>query len=488
MTGPARADAFEDRFRRHVRDAEMFAGAAVVIVAVSGGLDSMTLLHLLRFCGILPRSAELHAAHFDHRIRADSGEDASWVVAVCEDWDVKAHSARAPAPVRTEAEGRELRYRFFEEARLALGVPAAVATAHTADDQAETVLFRIARGSGPAGLAGVLPRRGLGIVRPLLPFWRSEIRDFAQRRGVPFREDPSNRDLRWTRNRLRRSVLPLLEKAVPGATAALASHADASLLQSRALDELLDERIAGLATSPGDSAELCLDRDALAALSEPVLALVLRRAAARVGAVLGRRATAALARFVRRAQSGRRLALPGGARAEHRLGRIVLRPPSALRPPVAAPPPSQPALRASPAARPRVLVASKPGQGAYTWAGRRVAVAWGPARLGGFPHVARFCTTDLSFPLVVRPWAPGDRVAMPYGKKKVKKLLLEARIPKCDRLGLPVLALPGGPVLWVPGVTAVRPARNVQGRKTAPSSLWHVHVRSSVVPPPGTSS
>lgn len=518
MTVAPPGGSFEDRFRRHARSADAFGSAAAVIVAVSGGLDSMTLLYLLRFCGGLPPGAELHAAHFDHRMRAGSAEDASWVAAVCREWAVDARLAAAPAPVRTEAGGREVRYRFLEDARLAAGVSAVVATAHTADDQAETVLFRIARGSGPAGLAGVLPRRAPGIVRPLLPFRRSEVRAFAQDRGVPFRDDPSNRDPRWTRNLLRRSVLPVLEKAVPGAAAALASHAEAALGQARALDELLDERIAGLAAKPETRrvsrppgcagaravpanpgaaarpvaqpplpAELSLDRKALAALSEPVLALVLRRAAFRTGAVLGRRAAAALGRFVRHAQSGRRFTLPGGAAAEHRLGRIVFRPPppAAAAPSPAAAAPSLPSRPAVHAARrrsdpPGVLVAREPGEGSYVHGGVRVDVAWGPARRRGFPHVARFRVADVSFPMIVRPWAPGDRATMPYGKKKVKKLLLEARIPTCDRPGLPVLALPGGgPVLWVPGAAGgVQPAPRGRGA----SSPWYVHVRSCVVP------
>ncbi len=499
--------ALETRVRAHVGTLAPFQRARTVVVAVSGGLDSMTLLHLLRFCGAAPRGAELHAAHFDHAMRPESEDDARWVANICRKWDVTAHVGRAPSAARTEADGRALRYRFLEATRQALGGHGAVvATGHTADDQAETVLFRLARGSGPAGLAGILPWRSPAVARPLLPFWRKELRDFARGGQVPFRDDPSNLDARWVRNRLRRTILPALEDAVPGAGAALAAHAETSRLQARALDELLDDRIAGLASPnaaparPADpstpaSPALSLDRDALARLPDPLLSLVLRRAAARIGSGLGRSATAALVRFVRGAQSGRRLDLPGGAVAEHDLGTLRFLAPPAPAPHLPAAPGSSvppraagasspstgttpsPATRSS--ARPRVAVATAAGEAAYTHAGVRVDVAWGRRPLPGFPDMARFGGLDLSLQLVVRPWEPGDRVAMPYGRKKVKKLLLEARVPRRRRAGVPVVAVAEGPVLWVPGAMAAPRAAPSPSR-----ACLYVHVRASRVPPP----
>lgn len=490
------ADAFEADFRRHASAIEAFAGARAVVVAASGGLDSMTLLHLLRHCGAAPEGAQLHAAHFDHAMRPESDADARWVAGVCRKWGVPAHVGRAAEPVRTEAEGRELRYRFLEETRRSLAVEkAVVATAHTADDQAETVLFRIARGSGPAGLAGVRPWRSPGVARPLLPFWRKQVRAFARSRSVPFRDDPSNLDSRWVRNRLRRTVLPALEDAVPGASAALAAHADISRLQSRALIELLDECIARLTVPAGPgplpSPALSLDRDALLLLSDAVLPHVLRRAAARVGSDLGRNATAALARFARQSQSGKRMDMPGGVVAEVSLGRLhflAARPPapalsapsasassgpsrSAARPPM--PRPSAP----SPSPARRVDVASPAGEASYAHAGLQVRVAWGPSRLPAFPHVASFGVAGPSLQLVVRPWKPGDRVAMPYGRKKVKKLLLEARVPRPARAAAPVVAVPGGPVLWVPGAMAAPKVED-----PLPRRVLYVHVSAPARP------
>ena len=313
------------RFRAHLRDTGWLEGAASVVVAVSGGLDSMTLLHLLRFGDAAP-SLPLHAAHLDHRMRADSGVDAAWLAEICDEWGVAYHLRTARTRVRTEAEGRELRYAFFAEVARELGEDAVIMTAHTADDQAETVLFRIARGSGPRGLAGIRPGRSPSLVRPLLPFRRTELQAYAATHAVPCREDPSNRDTRWTRNRLRHDILPVLEAAVPGAAAALASLAETSRRESAALDALLDERIEALTGRPGSGSGFSFGRTALAALPDPVLAALLRRAAARLGSRPGRAATADLLRFVRRSPSGKRVTLAGGVTVRHDRGSVHFRP------------------------------------------------------------------------------------------------------------------------------------------------------------------
>ncbi len=330
--------ALDVRFASHAAASGWLRDGGSVIVGVSGGVDSMTLLHLLRFREGPPRIG-LHAAHVDHRMREGSGEDAAWLAGICAEWDVPFHLERATAPVASEAEGRRLRYRFFEQARSRMGDGAVTMTAHTADDQAETVLFRAARGSGPRGLGGIRAERSPHVVRPLLPFRRAEIEAFAGERGIPFRDDPTNRDPRWTRNRIRHTVLPALEEAVPGASAALAALAGTSRLEGAALDELLDERIAAL-SRPGSGSSgtprsarddatsasgFLLDRRALGALSLPLLTLVLRRAAQRLGGDPGRAATAALVSLVRDLPSGRRVDAGGGIVVENRSGIVAIK-------------------------------------------------------------------------------------------------------------------------------------------------------------------
>ena len=338
---------------------------------------------------------------------------------------------RAAEPVTTEAAGRALRYRCFEDARTRLHPGAVTMTAHTADDQAETVLFRAARGSGPRGLSAIRPLRPPAVVRPLLPFWRAELEAFAQEREIPFRDDPTNRDPRWTRNRLRHQVLPALEEAVPGAARALAALADTTRDHVTALDELLDARIDALAAGePGhtgepppagprpaarESHELSLDRAALTALSDPVLALILRRAAARLGGDPGRTATAALVRFVREAQSGRRVAVAGGVTIERLLGAVrIHRPAAARRPPHGDAP--------TPTADPRVYIGALEATTITSAATSQPAPApsrgtTAPPRSPGAPHPAAATPTSRTSrpPMHNSPWssAPGSPATAP---------------------------------------------------------------------------
>ncbi len=451
--------AFDRRFADHLAAAGWLAKDGVVVVGVSGGVDSMTLLHLMRFRDA-PPPVRVHAAHVDHRMREGSGEDARWVGEICAGWGIPFHLREAGRAVETEAAGRELRYRFFEEVGRELGDGAVTMTAHTADDQAETVLFRAARGSGPRGLGGIREARSPSVVRPLLGFRRAEIEAYAAARGIPFREDPTNRDPRWTRNRLRHHVLPALEEAVPGAGAALAALARTSSMEAAGLDELLDERIAALGVGEGVAAgeaggegreaekgvcaggregvgkgvdreargAFSLDLAALRALSSPVLALVLRRAVQRLGGDPGRSATGGLVRFVREGASGRRVAVAGGVAVERHLDVLRIR---------------------------RARARDGAGAGAAAEHGWVVEVSRDAHPPPGFTHIAYFAQ-NVKSPLTVRPWSPGDRMAMPYGRKKVKKLLLEARVSADEREGLPVVADASGSVVWIPGV--VEPA------------------------------
>jgi tRNA(Ile)-lysidine synthase len=179
--------------------------AAPLLVAVSGGPDSMAMLTLA--VAALPGS--VRAATVDHRLRPEGADEALAVARHCARIGVP-HTTRVPAAPITgaslQARAREARYALLAEEARGSGA-AAIATAHHADDAAETFLMRAARGSGLAGLAGVRPRTrvaGATIVRPLLDWRRAELRAVVRRAGVPFIDDPSNRDERHDRTRFRR--------------------------------------------------------------------------------------------------------------------------------------------------------------------------------------------------------------------------------------------------------------------------------------------
>ncbi len=171
-------------------------GSPTLVVAFSGGLDSCALLHVLRFA--LRPVAHLVAAHFDHGMRPGSVADAAWARGVCTAWGVEYASERAASPPAGEADARDARYDFLERMRRRYA-PALVLTAHHADDQAETVLFRILRGTGIDGLRGMPAAREPGIVRPMLGLWREELEAYAASVGLRWREDPTNEHLGYAR-------------------------------------------------------------------------------------------------------------------------------------------------------------------------------------------------------------------------------------------------------------------------------------------------
>lgn len=187
-----------------------------VLVAVSGGADSMALLHALRALGYA-----VEAAHVDHGTRVGaSSEDAAFVRKQCAALDVPLHETAAdvPAlavasPLSFEEMARNVRYEFFVDTAGAQNIPL-VATAHHADDQAETLLMRLLRGTSPRGLGGIPPvtqRDGITIVRPLIDLTRAEIESYLREIGTEFREDASNADPAFLRNRVRHELLPRLE-------------------------------------------------------------------------------------------------------------------------------------------------------------------------------------------------------------------------------------------------------------------------------------
>jgi tRNA(Ile)-lysidine synthase len=226
-----------ENFRAALLHGRLIEPGNTVLIAVSGGLDSVVLLHLLHSVRE-DMKLHLHVAHFDHRMRSASASDAAWVLQLAEDLQVGCTVGSAFAAPRNEEEARALRYDFLE--RIAVTVAAdRIATAHHADDQAETVLFRVLRGTGVDGLAGIPERRGR-IVRPLLPFRRSELKEWAEEQELDWREDPSNATRVYARNRIRLDV-PQLETEWPEVRRALTRLARTAARSREAWENALGE-------------------------------------------------------------------------------------------------------------------------------------------------------------------------------------------------------------------------------------------------------
>jgi len=203
-----------DRIAAFIARHRMLQTGQRVGVAVSGGADSVFLLHALR--ELAPRSnLQLSVIHIEHGIRgAASLADAEFVAQLAANFGMPFHFRQADVPAvggNLEEAARNVRQAFYAEL-IAAGAVACVATGHTRSDQAETVLYRILRGSGLTGLAGILPVTDEGVVRPLLEIDRSEIEAWLRERGIAWREDATNQDRTLARNRLRHEILPLLRE------------------------------------------------------------------------------------------------------------------------------------------------------------------------------------------------------------------------------------------------------------------------------------
>lgn len=233
-----------DRFRTDLD--RLAPGAGIIALAVSGGPDSMALLALAHAA----RPDSVIVATVDHRLRSTSGEEAAMVARYCAALGLP-HATLVPekpiAGASIQALAREARYALLADCARARGAHA-LATAHHADDQAETFLMRAARGSGVSGLAGVRPRAeiaGMPVVRPLLGWRRTELRQIASRAGAPFVDDPSNQDTRYDRVRFRALLAdaPALDPAALAQSAAALAEAEQAL--SFAVDRLWSERANG---------------------------------------------------------------------------------------------------------------------------------------------------------------------------------------------------------------------------------------------------
>lgn len=393
------------------------------LVAVSGGPDSLALLHLL-LGGASARGFDLVVAHVDHGMHPASDAIAARVADAARRCGLPVTSARlALGPDASESTARRARLGWLRDEcrrRDANGV----FLAHHADDQAETVLMRVLRGSGPAGLAAMRARAGL-LVRPLLPFRRSALARYLLERGVEGWLDPANRDVRHLRSWLRAAVLPAVRARLPDVDDRLLEVARQARAQVDAWDAVLDA-LPGVAVAT-DGGGVSLDAGGISAL-DPALGVEVVRAAARRG---GAALTAAAARralaLAARGRSGQRAALGAGWRAELAFGRLVLSRPERVH--------DQPLHGYD---------------GELRWGAWRMR--WRHELAG---HVLRggWQTWVTPGTLEVGPPRPGERLhpVGGTGRRHLVRLFQDGKVGRGAREAWPVLRRAGAP-LWVPGV------------------------------------
>lgn len=201
---------------------DMLPRQGLILCALSGGGDSVALLHFLKSQGF-----QVAAAHFDHHLRPTSGDDARLAQALCRELEVPFYLGEGKVgemPGNTEANARTARYDFLERTAQAVGA-ARIVTAHNANDNLETVLLHLTRGCGLRGLSGIQPRRGK-LARPMLHTTRAAIETYLSAHGLPYATDETNADTQYSRNRLRHQVVPVLETINPRAVEAAVRMTD----------------------------------------------------------------------------------------------------------------------------------------------------------------------------------------------------------------------------------------------------------------------
>jgi tRNA(Ile)-lysidine synthase len=424
-------------------------------VGLSGGADSVALLRALaeqcRELGLV-----LHAAHLHHGLRGEEADsDLAFARALAGQLGLPFHEAKVDAGATAKEKGetieeaaRRLRYSWFRQL-MASGKVEAVATAHTRDDQAETVLAKFLRGAWTEGLSGIHPvieyPEGR-ILRPLLSTTRAEVEAYLASLGQVWREDSSNRHLTFTRNRIRHELLPLLESWNPQLREHLAQMAtlardeeawwQAELARLGPQILMLGRPVRGGGRASGDG--LALDVTRLATLAPALQRRLLRFAANKLGAAIDYPSTEALRNLALTGRAGQKLELAQGLRAERTARELRLA-----------------ILPVAPVGTAGVELAAEytvaiPGEVSAPAFGLRLRIERMDAPTNAVSSKERPPAAGVA---TLRNWRPGDRVRQRYSSapRKVKEVLERLKVTGSSRALWPVLELDGR-IVWMQGV------------------------------------
>ncbi|MGH7255248.1 MAG: tRNA lysidine(34) synthetase TilS [Nitrospirales bacterium] len=424
-----------------------------VLVAVSGGPDSVALLSMLQ--GLAPSEPlTLGAVHVNHGLRGEESDaDAAFVAALCARWGIELTCERlSPEDLLSSSKGRSLqevardaRYRVLERTAIAQGAQR-IALGHTADDQAETLVMWMLRGAGPRGLSGMPAARRPWLIRPLLPITREEVLAYLETCGLNYRTDSSNLKPTYLRNRIRQEVLPALKRFNPSLLKTLGRQADILREEDRCLEAWTDRELARLA-QPQHS-DLLLDREEFLTLPLAIQRRAVRTLVTRMSGLVRGPGFAAvsgvLSRVVRGASGSRRLV--GDVEFIREYDRLrVTRERGTDRPTrrsVTVPVPSTVrwplGTHAIQTLAVRVVPRDKPV----------------PDPMPAPSNTCALIDADrLGAPLRLRTWEPGD-VFQPLGmggrRKKLQDLFTDIKLPRRERERVPVLVAPEG-ILWIVG-------------------------------------
>jgi tRNA(Ile)-lysidine synthase len=418
----------------------MLTPGDAVVVGVSGGADSLALLYALR--ELKEYRLKLIVSHLNHGIRPKEGKrDALFVEGIAKKLDLPFETREVSTPefkkrskLSLEEAARTLRYEFLREV-LAKHNAQKIATAHTLDDQAETVLMRFIKGSGPLGLSGIPPVSQGQIIRPLIEVPRSEVERYLQGKKVKWVEDSSNREKIFLRNRIRHDLIPVLQKYNPRIKETLAKTAnifrtEEDFIRSRAgnwLEYVFQHR---------DEDELLGTLSRYKAIPEALRPAFLRIAIEQIKGSLRQVSfthVASADELLFSESSSGEIVLPGGIVVAKGYDSFLITRKSRLEPKFS------------------YRIAS-PGKWNFPHAELEIdtveAESWGED-----PFIQFFDRDSVEFPIEIRNYHPGDRF-VPLGmktRKKIKDLFIDEKIPRFLRSRIPIF-LSKGQIMWVGGL------------------------------------
>ncbi len=444
---------FARRVLRYVHQEQLIAGGDSILVAVSGGPDSVALLHILvslrELCGI----TRIAVLHFDHRLRGHaSARDRNFVEALATTLGLPFHMAsedvlsyRHRHRLSLEMAARACRHRFFKDALSRLEADA-LALGHTANDQAEEILLRLFRGAGPPGMAGMRSRTAGGLIRPLLFATRREILAYLHNQKLSFHEDDSNRDPAHQRNAVRLAILPVVGKHFhPRVVEVLCRHARLAADEESCWQDLLAAHWPAvcMAEAPSRitlSGRALLDRHP--ALQKRLLRTAIERLQTNLQGIYAGHIEA-LCKLLARRATGSSLPLPGGLWAMLEGECLVL-----SREPRAALPSIEPDFSQN---------MNGPGQYDFSIFELGLSLKDVPAATHASPfHEAPdtiwLDASAIKWPLFLRFWKHGDRFH-PLGlagSKKLQDFFVDSRVPRGERGRVPLLC-DREKIIWIVG-------------------------------------
>ena len=413
-----------------------------LVLAVSGGRDSMALLHAMARWAPSRIAA---VATFDHATGSYATEAASLVAAQARRLGLTVVRERARVGGTNEAQWRDARWAFLR--RVARGFRARVATAHTRDDQLETIVMRVLRGSGARGLAALAAPSA--VLRPWLGVSRHELARWVESESLPYLEDPMNASLNFLRGRVRHEVLPVFEHHAPGFGEAMLAIGERAAQWRREVEALVD---ASAVQVNAEGTRASIPARVLEQTTDAGRGVLWPAICARVGVTLDANGTRAAVRFTTSDRAGAHITLAGGAtiaRRRDQRGDVF-------------------EVRRAPTRDTSWSVFEGVASALPSRCGR-----WRFRRLGVEPLAKDAWCIGLpaDTPVVVRPWHPGDRIKTPGAPagRRVTRYFTESRVSVLERPEWPVLLVAGEPV-WIPGVCRGLAAPSRPGR---PELIWY---------------